>query len=107
MATNTQRIDQLEKTVNTLLANERALDVRLQVLTATDARAETATTALREELDRIRQKQAESDQRNAVLEATVKELKTTSDKWGQRWWQLAAGLTVGILSWIAGYMTKR
>ncbi len=107
MATNTERIDQLEKAVNTLLANEKVFALRLEMFDRADARAETATTALREELERGRQKQVESDQRNAVLEATVRELKAVSEKWGLRWWQLAAALAVGILSWLAGSLTKR
>ena len=107
MATNTQRLDQLEKLVNSLLANEKALEVRLEWLDEADARADAAAAILREELERGRQRQTETDQRNAVLEAAVKELKTTSEKWGQRWWQLAAGLVVAIVSGTAVYLLKR
>ncbi len=106
MATNTQRIDDLEKRVNGLNAEEKVTAIRIHGLEQADARSETATTAVREELDRIRQKQAEADQRNALLEATVKELKVGTDKWGQRLWQLAAGLAVAVLSWFAGRLTK-
>ena len=107
MATNTERIDQLEKAVNTLLANEKVFALRLEMLDRADARSEAATTALREELDPLRQRQTETDQRNAVLEATVKELKATTDKWSQRLWQLAAGITLAVVGGVAGYLLKR
>ena len=107
MATNTQRLDQLEKVVNSLLANEKALEVRLEWLDEADARADAAAAILREELERGRQRQTETDQRNAVLEATVKELKAVSEKWGQRWWQLAAGIALAVVGGVAGYLLKR
>lgn len=106
MATNTQRIGQLERVVNGLSSNEKALEVRLERLDEADTRSESTAIALRDELDRLRKKAVETEQRLALVEANVKELKTATDKWGQRLWQLFAALGIAALSWFAGRLTK-
>jgi len=86
MATNTERLDSLEKQV-------AALNVQEKVFARDLTHVESAAKQLRDEVAKLQAESvtlratfAESEKRNAVLEATVKELKAGSDTWGQRLW---------------------
>jgi len=118
MATNTERIVALEAETKQLKVGEAVLVERLEAMkTLADShrqgfieeqnRLRSEVSQLKAEYDALRAALTESEKRNAVLEAAVKELKAGADKWGQRWWQLAAGIALAVVGGVAGYLLKR
>lgn len=83
------------------------VDQRLALLESAVRQSPDDLEKVAEECATLRAAFAESEKRNAVLEAAVKELKATSEKWGQRWWQLAAGAALLLVGGVAGYLFKR
>lgn len=107
MATNTERLDALEKQVAALNVQEKVFGRDFTHLESAVKQLRDEVTKLRAEFDALRVAFAESEKRNAVLEAAVKELKVASEKWGQRWWQLAAGATLLLVGGVVGHLLKR
>lgn len=107
MATNTERLDTLEKQVAALNVQEKVFGRDFTHLESSVKQLREEVAKLRAEFDTLRAALAESEKRNAVLESALKELKATSDKWSQRWWQLAAGIALATVGGVAGYLLKR
>ena len=107
MATNTERLDSLEKQVAALNVQEKVFARDLTHFESAAKQSRDEAAKLQAESVTLRAAFAESEKRNAVLDATVKELKATSEKWGQRWWRLAAGIALVLVGGVAGYLLKR
>ena len=106
MATNTERLDSLEKQVAALNVQEKVFARDLTHFESAMKQWRDEVAKLRAEHEALRAALTESEKRSAVLEAAVKELKAGSDKWGQRWWTLAAGIVLILVSGGAGYLIK-
>jgi len=107
MATNTERLDSLEKQVAAHNVQEKVFARDLTYFESAMKQVRDDLAKLNAESVTLRSAFAESEKRNAVLEAAVKELKAGADKWGQRWWQLAAGIALAVVGGVAGYLLKR
>lgn len=118
MATNTDRITKLEAEVHQLKIADVAasglferevalLRAELRHLAEENDRLRADVTKLKAENDALRAANSERDKKDAVVEAVVKELKATTEKWGQRSWQVVAGLAIAVVGGVIGYLLKR
>lgn len=118
MPTNTDRIAALETDTNALKTRDAVLSERVESLSALttarfqqvaadNERLRTEVTQLKADDDTLRAADSERGQRVALLDSTVKELKAVSERWGQCWWQLAAGIALALLGGAVGYLSKR
>jgi septal ring factor EnvC (AmiA/AmiB activator) len=100
MATNTERIDELERLV-------AQLKTQVQLLEQSQKWAEEQIRDLTKARDELRAADDQVRNRATVLEQQVETLRSASDLWSTRVWQLGILLLTALTSGLVGYLLKR
>lgn len=107
MATNTERIDELTQVTGILSTEQKLLAQSLQQAVEANRTLREEMTKLRDEVQKLRDEVQKLQTANGVLRVEVDDLKKSRDTWGQRVWQIVAGVLLAIAGGVVGYYLKR
>jgi chromosome segregation ATPase len=91
--TTADKFDEVKEGIHEL---DKKVDLSSQLLHQTSDRV----GALEELVHELRVAQA-------VLRTELDDVQKSRDTWGQRWWQIAAGLAIAVAGGVVGYLLKR
>jgi hypothetical protein len=100
MATNTQRIDELSRLVHQLTNQHAPLELEVEW-------SQAEVVAIGKTCDELRKADEDSRLRIALRERELDILKKSHDLWGNRGWQLVAGILLAVVGGVVGYFLKR